>query len=385
MPSTSTTVGNSFHRVVIWKRPGPKNSLSRPLMAKFNTLCRIRFLVALACAILLSFQYYQTSTSLSPFTHNKDAVVKTTICKCVDCKEDKICGGLWRGLRYPGMPSSEEEVLQKKIHLVVSHCKKSLSWMQDYIEGFANIASIHVISKCGHKVEGAPMGAVIQMLPNVGRCDHSYAYFITTILPKLTTSKDDKNSIVVFLKDTSQEEAEEWKQSLVPLKSLVRIALSSNGFACGLIELKGKGMIHVPEGQLLSPYHDRATLFEFTMKSYGAVVDGKPFHVGDRTLGDFYNSLNARPSSPDLVQVCYGGIFAASTENIFKQNLRVWTTLEKALERGDNIQEGHFAERIWGSLLATPLEAFQIEALRNHSTGVRIQNGAIHGSLFSPI
>jgi hypothetical protein len=83
--------------------------------------------------------------------------------------------------------------------------------------------------------------------------------------------------------------------------------------------------------------------------------------------------------------VCYGGIFAASTENVFKQNLRVWTTLEKALERGDNILEGHFAERIWGSLLATPLEAFQIEALRNHSTGVRIEQGAIHGSLFSPI
>eukprot|EP00957_Ditylum_brightwellii_P197116 15017760-Ditylum_brightwellii.AAC.1 len=50
-------------------------------------------------------------------------------------------------------------------------------------------------------------------------------------------------------------------------------------------------------------------------------------------------------------------------------------------ERGDNIQEGHFAERSWGPLLATPLKPFQIEALRNHSTSVREQHWAMHGTL----
>ncbi len=50
-------------------------------------------------------------------------------------------------------------------------------------------------------------------------------------------------------------------------------------------------------------------------------------------------------------------------------------------ERGDNIQEGHFAERSWGPLLATPLQAFQTKALVQHSTGVRIDHWAIHGAL----
>ncbi len=50
-------------------------------------------------------------------------------------------------------------------------------------------------------------------------------------------------------------------------------------------------------------------------------------------------------------------------------------------ERGDNIQEGHFAERSWGPLLATPLQTFQIKALRQHSTGVRMDHFAIHGAL----
>ena len=50
-------------------------------------------------------------------------------------------------------------------------------------------------------------------------------------------------------------------------------------------------------------------------------------------------------------------------------------------ERGDNIQEGHFAERSWGPLLATPLQAFQIKALRQHSTSVSVNHFAIHGAL----
>ena len=50
-------------------------------------------------------------------------------------------------------------------------------------------------------------------------------------------------------------------------------------------------------------------------------------------------------------------------------------------ERGDNIQEGHFAERSWGPLLATPLQAFQVKALRQHSTSVRFNHFEIHGAL----
>ena len=97
------------------------------------------------------------------------------------------------------------------------------------------------------------------------------------------------------------------------------------------------------------------------------------------SLGDFYTSSNANPL-PSLVQVCYGGMFAASTANIFKQDAHVWKTMESSLSRGDNIAEGHYAERLWGALLATPLQEFQIEALRNHSTRIRNRiNGGLHG------
>ena len=68
--------------------------------------------------------------------------------------------------------------------------------------------------------------------------------------------------------------------------------------------------------------------------------------------------------------MCYGGIFATSVENIYKQDMTMWMKLEMSLARGDNIEEGHFVERSWAALLSNPLELLQIEALQNYSTGI---------------
>jgi hypothetical protein len=63
--------------------------------------------------------------------------------------------------------------------------------------------------------------------------------------------------------------------------------------------------------------------------------------------------------------------FAASVENIYKQNMNMWMKLEISLTRGDNIEEGHFVERSWAALLSNPLEPLQIDAIQNYSTGMR--------------
>lgn len=271
---------------------------------------------------------------------------------------------------------------EKKIHIVVSHCKASLNWMPSYLGDLSkNVASIHILSKCGQGVEGAPENAEIQVLPNVGRNDHAFAYYITSILPnfKLSTDTDD-DSIVVFLKDTMMQKVHQGDGQFhrTDLDSLVHLASSSNGFACGL------GIVD----KSWSAYHDKDTLFTFAKKEYERGVDD--YHTGDGvpfqsdkygSVGDFYTSLNANPL-PALVQVCYGGMFAALTANIFKQDAHVWKAIETSLSRGDNIEEGHYAERLWGALLATPLQEFQIEALRSHSTSIRIGIvGGLHGVL----
>ena len=83
---------------------------------------------------------------------------------------------------------SNDDVNAKKIHVVISHCKNDLDWFSNYIKGF-NIASVHVISKCGVPVRGLSnnlstgnIKPSIEVLSNVGRCDHSYTHYINTIL-----------------------------------------------------------------------------------------------------------------------------------------------------------------------------------------------------------
>mmetsp|Transcript_24899 Transcript_24899/g.53054 ORF Transcript_24899/g.53054 Transcript_24899/m.53054 type:complete len:140 (+) Transcript_24899:3-422(+) len=98
--------------------------------------------------------------------------------------------------------------------------------------------------------------------------------------------------------------------------------------------------------------------------------DDTNFKSGFTNLGEFYDRtlgplLNT--TLPELMPVCYRGNFAASVFNIRKVPWKVWEALEMSLSRGNNIEEGHFMERLWGILLATPLQPYQIAALWNHS------------------
>ena len=52
-------------------------------------------------------------------------------------------------------------LLKKKIHLVISHCTANLNWISDFTKGF-DISSIHVVTKCGKEVGGAPTNATIE-------------------------------------------------------------------------------------------------------------------------------------------------------------------------------------------------------------------------------
>ena len=288
-------------------------------------------------------------------------------CKCMNCEEDKTCGGLWKANRYDG----SDDLATKKIHIVVSHCKSGLDWIPQYVKGY-NVESIHVISKCGKTVNGAPEMATIEVLPNVGRCDHTYAYYINKVLDKKVKKNEEKDSIVVFLKDDvsrkNMHQGGVWNN----FGSLLKLASSDNGFGCGVIP--GYRWF---EGKLLflSAYHEVKTLFTFSMAEYernikGYASDKTDFKSSDfKSLGSWYTSLKAG-SSPPVVQVCYGGVFSASVANIMKRDKAVWSAVEKSLSRGNNIQEGHYAERSWAHLLSTPLQPFQVRSLLTKSNGV---------------
>jgi hypothetical protein len=93
----------------------------------------------------------------------------------------------------------------------------------------------------------------------------------------------------------------------------------------------------------------------------------RTFESALRTWDWFYKNLGAGSLETGLVQVCYGGVFAASFKNIKKRKMEVWRAAEQSLSRGNNIQEGHYMERTWATLVALPLEEYEVEALKNNS------------------
>ena len=316
-------------------------------------------------------------------------------CKCVNCQEDSICGGLWKGVSYPAEASSTNDIpLQsiRRVHIVVSHCKAGLHWMSNFTNGFFSVASIHINTKCGEAVAGAPDMATIEKMPNVGRCDHSYARYINSILDtKLSNDNDDgSSSIVMFLKDDRSDQNLHQKAGWNDYTTMIQVASSSNGFSCGLIHDKTLGIKNARVD--ISTYYLTSKLLEFSQKQYTRradmyVGDGIEFKSKWSNLGSFYHDvLNANPSS-DVVQVCFGGTFAVLVPNIKKVDASVWRAAENALERGDSIEEGHFMERSWAYLLAHPLEQYQITALLQYSEKDRMKFDQVYyrsfkGALF---
>ncbi len=305
--------------------------------------------------------------SMSKNTSNKSISSEAHLeCKCVHCMEDKLCGGLWHAKGFP--PVGSEDPHNKKIHIVVSYCRSNLEWISSTFTQSFNVDSIHVISKCGQNVTSSPENATILELPNVGRCDHSYAYYIANLLSKHIVKGEEKDSVVIFLKDDMSAGNLHQQGHWSNLERMVNEASSTNGFSCGVVPPKS-----------LSTYHKRSALFDFEMESYDRKKElsegnGESFKSIYKNLGDFHESViasggdsNTNISYPELVQVCYGGVFAASYSNINKVDHSTWKRIEKALSRGDNIEEGHFVERSWASILATSLQPYQVEAMNNYT------------------
>ncbi len=65
-----------------------------------------------------------------------------------------------------------------KMYIIILHCDKPLHWLNEYIEGH-QFETITILSKCRNDVEGAPDGAIVEILENIGRCDQTYAKWMT--------------------------------------------------------------------------------------------------------------------------------------------------------------------------------------------------------------
>uniref|UniRef100_A0A7S3EWQ7 Uncharacterized protein n=1 Tax=Haptolina ericina TaxID=156174 RepID=A0A7S3EWQ7_9EUKA len=292
------------------------------------------------------------------------------------------------------------EHAQMEAELVISHCTFSLDWLLPELTALnrrARISRITIYSKCGRKVVlptrcsprlARPLHGIsrsgkllletcrpgdlpwphnltrVVTLPNHGRCDHTYAYH-------MATRYDQLSPLVFFLKDTSFKNG--WtilKKRQYPVDVMAAQAVSS-GFSCRMAR-------RAEHGQQYSVWHIREVLTEYESLRYATKHDQAtrpehrtPFNSPFRPMsawlsqsGVFANASSGflpdveapfrQLSTQSLWPACYGGGFATKRSQIRRWPQQMWQRLARALSRGDNIEEGHYAERLWAVLLVKP-------------------------------
>ncbi|KAL3940009.1 MAG: hypothetical protein SGBAC_005361 [Bacillariaceae sp.] len=297
-----------------------------------------------------------------------------SFCRCItlriqsSAEYNSLNGRLWRG----SIPQDEVPIgdyaSTATIELVVSHCNLPLDWIWAWTESVESISNITIISKCDQPVVGAPSNANIMRLRNTGRCDHSYAYFIAENYDRfLESSRDTEDSFVVFLKDSDNSNRNHYAKH----RSLVEMIHISKklGFACheepSWVWAQQSILKLQPICQI-SAYHNWTVLQDYTLNMYARLRrdDNSLFaSQSGSTIGEFATTVGIQPPTAPIVPVCYGGNFMTQRQQLKRRSRTLWQQIEKALSRADNIAEGHFAERLWGTLLAQPIDSDMLEAI----------------------
>ena len=316
-------------------------------------------------------------------------------------------------------------------HVVISHCDESLHWFwgdgndgndsndnQDgpmYLQGY-NWTTITILSKCGKPpivpthIFGSDKIYVIS-LPNVGRCDHSYTYWIQQVLflpPELrdrellslknwqvqqqsqrrnvnvNVNVISPNDLVLFMKGNNNSHRK--RRNKLSLDEMVAGVRQDGGFSCGMTTSGNRNMMFV----------DGPTLSTFALTKYERLERDKnvvsTFSSPYRPLGKWLQKgLNGTVRLPGLMskdndamgmiyRVCYRGIFMATVHRIQSAPVKDWRVLVQSLGRGDNIEEGHYMERLWAPLLSPQLPTNKQDELRRKT--IRIKNaGSFTGVL----
>ena len=280
---------------------------------------------------------------------------------------------LWRGTHleenFPKLDTTA------KIDLVVSHCDLPIDWIFEWASPI-KFRNISIFSKCGKPVVGAPENAMIVRLENVGRCDHTYAHFFANYHSATKERGSNNSDFVVFLKDNDNSHRNHYSRHK-KLTEMIPLA-KEFGFACHEETnwvWSETSMLH-PICQI-SYYHDWNDLGKFQVEEYSRLRrdDNLQFQsqTGE-TLGDYAKIMGIKPHNNlsrsisttgidldrdsnrnSIVPVCYGGNFMVQSEQILNHDPDYWERIESSLSRSNNIAEGHFMERLWGTILAKPL------------------------------
>lgn len=312
-----------------------------------------------------------TSTTLRPSDLSSETILDVPTSFQLKCGDN-----FWQG-NFEAL-NIEANLTSPPVSLAVAFCEHSLGWL-DHLVRVLDVRNTTIYSKCGNPVRNISISAKIVNLRNVGRVDHAYAFHMAN-LPKDT----DPAEVQLFLKDTYPA----FHQVQLRRRRLTEVVLEASGttgFSCGSVpdwrnahersKLMSKTWFHTQfnYGSRWSAWHLSSEVGKFRLSDYhsagGYVARDDVDFVGSLSFEEWFDALKFPLPGP-VIQVCYAGTFAAKTANIIASRA-IWSSMLKLLERGDNIIEGHYAERSYAAVLMPSLPLHLNELMIHLAKGVR--------------
>jgi hypothetical protein len=258
----------------------------------------------------------------------------------------------------------QEIPLSSTISMVISHCDKPLQWVTSYIGDDHDISDITIITKCGKEIEGLSelkqFAKTVQILslPNLGRCDHSYSYWISRDLSQKDPTNHNESDVVVFLKDNDY-----LKKSYHSFDT-VYSTTSNTGFSCLLKPTCFGRTKRFCKKFTPLMLHNRTTVEHYTINEYSRLArdENNSFLSNYTSVVQWTGAMGLNLPDTALIPVCYGGAFATTRKQFSMQSVQVWEKVTSSLARDNNIAEGHYAERSWANIL------FPIDILKELTT-----------------
>jgi hypothetical protein len=418
----------------------------RPHQEQHGPASSRRYIVVFQCCILFvlvsQFQFGTFVTTRYQLEENNDfstlPIQATTISLTNDADTESSTLVVEPTILYHNNHQQQQRIEEKSspgLHVVISHCRQSVGWIfERYLPPIINqtttLKSITIYSKCGMSpfIDGndttvVPSWAIHEELPNVGRCDHSYAYWISQFLSKWNAITNHSNGLhhvvknqhqrqsisihqqghnsnstttihrqdqVIFLKDTNNEYRRRHDVA-IPLTEMWNRTVAT-GFSCGSRVIHRRGFKNaIPVDVVHYP-----TISTFLKTDYVSPADRRNNKATDNSnFGALYRPLgnwtdqyfNISFDDTGLYHSCYGGIFMTTIESIVRapvknKNNSYWRDVVSSLSRGDNIEEGHYMERMWSALLAPAIpHNEQVQLVQSMERFVYTQGLGYHGLL----
>jgi hypothetical protein len=284
----------------------------------------------------------------------------------------------------------QETTERAGLHVVISHCSVPLDWIFEEYLLDVPCKSVTIYTKCGRPLFSDPSVELsneslirVETMPNVGRCDHSYAWWIVEMLTSTRSTGQPyqhqlplyhPNDQVLFMKDNDNMKRHNEGNEEHRTFELMRDVTVRRGFDCGS-RYHARGFSGVGTN-----YADKAILGRFHIRKYKtkSKTNSKDvFEATSRPLSAWTEKMpvNVTFTTNGIVEVCLGGVFMTTIRQILNAPVSDWNAIVTALSRGDNIEEGHYMERLWAVLLAPPLSSEKRKQILEDKTGIKPRNG----------